>query len=89
MFGKRFGKDKVMDSVEILINDLNNKIAKLERDLEQAEQDILDFEGIARTWKEGYEEEVSKLRIKIKEQELIIEELENEITSLGKNYGRN
>ena len=68
-----------MISPEQLISDLLNEITKLKEELDQAKQDILDFERAALIWKKGYQDTERKLRIKLENAEQTIEELENEL----------
>lgn len=71
-----------MITPEQLIYDLQQENAKLQQELYQAEIHITDFELAAKEWKKGYGDMEKKLKIKIKELEQIVEELESEIKNL-------
>lgn len=67
---------------EQLIYDLQSQIMRLEKELEQAQQDIKDFEVLAVEWKKGYRDLESKHRVKTRENELVMGELQDEIDEL-------
>jgi predicted nucleic acid-binding Zn-ribbon protein len=68
-----------MISPEQLISDLLNEITKLKEELDQAKQDILDFERAALIWKKSYGQTEAKLRIKLENAEQTIEELQEDL----------
>lgn len=47
---------------EPIIDDLHKQIAKLQEELEQANQNVKDFESLAHTWKDSYEELYAKYK---------------------------
>ncbi len=67
---------------EQLIYDLQSQVIKLEKELEQAQKDIKDFEVLAVEWKKGYRELERKYKIESMEAEQIICELERELRDL-------
>jgi len=67
---------------EQLIYDLQSQITRLERELEQAQQDIKDFEVLAQEWKKGHEDLKAKHRAEVKNMGQIILEMEDEIEEL-------
>ena len=64
---------------EQLISNLQDKIENLIKELEQAQQDIRDFEVLAIEWRKGYKELESKHRIQVTEKDQVIRELETEL----------
>jgi hypothetical protein len=66
-------------SPEQLITELNIENASLKAKLEEAEQHIKDFEKLAFSWKEGYQDAERYLKIKIEHLEQITEELQKEL----------
>lgn len=68
-----------MISPEQLIRDYADTITKLREDLAVSEQNVKDFERLALTWQKSYNEEVPRLKAKIKTLEGTIEELEREL----------
>ena len=71
-----------MDHTERLINSLNSTIARLEQQLSNAQQDILDFEKLAIEWRKGHAELEAKHRIEVGNLKATIEELEAELKML-------
>jgi hypothetical protein len=70
---------------EQLIASLQDQIVKLEIALAIEQQNVKDFENIAIEWKKGYEEESKRLGIKLKEAEIVIEQLEEELRQMKDN----
>jgi len=68
-----------MISPEQLITNLVEKIVRLEKELEEAQKDIKDFEVLAIEWKKGHRDLENKHRVEIGNLRQIIEELEKEI----------
>jgi len=68
-----------MITPEQLIYDLQSQIARLETELNQAQQDIKDFEVLAVEWKKGYDKSKRDYEIKLEHAEQIIEELQEEL----------
>jgi predicted nucleic acid-binding Zn-ribbon protein len=64
---------------EQLIYDLQSQIVRLEKELEQAQKDIKDFEVLAVEWKRGYEELRRNHNVEIGNLEQEIEELKKEL----------
>lgn len=71
-----------MINPEQLIYDLQKQILSLEKELNQAQEDIKDFEKLAIEWKKGHRYLESKHRIKLMEYEQIIKELKEELRSV-------
>lgn len=71
-----------MITPEQLINDLQKENERLQKELDQAQKDIRDFEVLAIEWKKGYRELEIKYRAKLKESDQVIRELEEEIEEL-------
>lgn len=71
-----------MISPEQLVNDLLKHNEMLFKELEQAQQDIKDFEKLAVEWRKGYADLERKHRIEIGNLEQTIEELETELDEL-------
>ena len=67
---------------EQLIYDLQSQIIRLEKELEQAQKDIKDFEVLAQEWKRGYAKREMDLNIKLANANQTIEELESELMTL-------
>lgn len=63
---------------EQLIYDLQKQIILLESELNQAQQDIKDFELAAIEWKNGYQDMEKNYRIKLANALKTIEQLEEE-----------
>ena len=70
-----------MITPEQLIYDLQLQITRLERELEQAQEDIKDFEVLAVEWKKGFEKLNKKHQIEVGNLEQEMEELKNELDS--------
>lgn len=70
---------------EQLIYDLQKQVLFLEKELEQAQQDIKDFEALAVEWKKGHRELEAKHKVKLMEAEQIIRELEQDLKDERKN----
>lgn len=68
-----------MITPEQLIYDLQSQIIKLEKELDQAQTDIRDFEVLAIEWKKGHRELEAKYKVKLMEKDQIIKELENDL----------
>ena len=64
---------------EQLIYDLQSQIIRLEKELEQAQKDIKDFEVLAVEWKKGFTELNRKHQAEVTNLKQTIEELEKEI----------
>ena len=64
---------------EQLIYDLQSQVIRLEKELEQAQNDIKDFEKLAQTWRRGYDDVTRDLKRKLANAERIIEELQKEL----------
>ena len=71
-----------MISPEQLIANLIEKIVRLEKELEEAQKDIKDFEVLAVEWKKGHGELKFKHDVKQMEKDQIIRELEDDIEEL-------
>jgi predicted DNA binding CopG/RHH family protein len=74
---------------EQLISELQKENQRLLEELEQAQQDIKDFERLAQVWKKGYSDTERDLRIKLKNAEQTIEQLEEELSEWIVKNGRN
>lgn len=68
-----------MTSVEQLLADKDKEISKLQEDLAISEQNVKDFESLARTWMHSYNEEVPRLKAKIKNLEQTVESLQEDL----------
>lgn len=68
-----------MITPEQLIYDLQTRIVRLEKELEQAQTDIKDFEVLAQEWRKGYSELKSKHHMETTNLKQTIEELEKEL----------
>ena len=73
-----------MQEAENLINDLRKQVAKLQEDLAISEQNVKDFEQLAHTWKDSYDEQVPRLNAKVTNLEQTIEQLETELDEVKK-----
>lgn len=71
-----------MITPEQLIRDLQRENERLQKELDEANEHIKDFEKLAIEWKKGHGELNLKHRVKMKELEQIISELEDEIEEL-------
>jgi predicted nucleic acid-binding Zn-ribbon protein len=67
---------------EQLIYDLQSQIVRLEKELEQAQTDIKDFEVLAIEWKKGHDELRRLHKKEMKNMDQIIEELLKELKEL-------
>jgi len=68
-----------MSTPEQFIYDLQSQVIRLEKELNQAQQDIKDFEVLAIEWKKGYSKAAKSYEIKLEHAEQIIEELREEL----------
>lgn len=64
---------------EQLITSLEFQVLSLKQDLEQAQQDIKDFERAAIEWRKGYSDMEKNLRVKLHHAEQTISELRSEL----------
>ena len=64
---------------EQLIYDLQSQVVRLEKELEQAQKDVRDFEVLAQEWKRGHADLNTKHRIEVANLKQTIEELEKEL----------
>jgi hypothetical protein len=64
---------------EQLIYDLQSQVVRLEKELDQAQKDIRDFEILAIEWKKGHRELERKHRTEIGNLEQVIQELKAEL----------
>lgn len=64
---------------ESIICELEKDNIKLKAELEQAQQDIKDFEEIAKVWKRSYGEMETKFKILLANAEQVIEQLEKDL----------
>jgi uncharacterized protein YhaN len=71
-----------MITPEQLIYDLQKQVAKLEEELAQYQQHLLDFELAAKSWKKGYLDMEKCYKVKLVEANQTIEELREEIEEL-------
>ena len=78
-----------MISPEQLITNLIEKIVRLEKELEEAQKDIKDFEVLAVEWKKGYSELKRKHNIELGNAKKTIEELEDELKETKNPYYEN
>jgi len=69
-----------MITPEQFIYDLQSQIMRLEKELDQAQKDIRDFEILAIEWKKGYGELNKKHRMEVANLKRTIGELEKELT---------
>lgn len=67
-----------MITPEQLVTNLTDQVSKLEKELEEAQQDIKDFEKLAHEWKEGWEKTERDLKIKLANAQQTIEQLEKD-----------
>lgn len=68
-----------MISPEQFISDLQRENARLQSELDQAQQDIKDFEVLAIEWRKGYRDMEREYRIKLANAKQVIEQLEQEL----------
>ena len=73
-----------MITPEQLIYDLQSQVMRLERELEEAQKDIKDFEVLAIEWKKGYSDLNSRHWKEKSNLEQEIEELKKELEDIKK-----
>ena len=67
---------------EQLIYELQSQVLRLESELNQAQQDILDFEKAAKIWQKSYLDMEKEYKQKIANRDQTIEELQKELKEL-------
>lgn len=70
---------------EQFIYDLQSQIVRLEKELEQAQADIKDFEALAIEWQIGHNKLKMKHDIAIQEKDQIIKELQDDLLDFKAN----
>lgn len=65
---------------DALLDAKDKEIADLKEKLEQAEQNVKDFERLAHVWKKAYEKDNPRLIAHITELEQIVEDLEDDLS---------
>lgn len=73
-------------TVEDLIRSLEDENERLTKELEQAHQDIKDFERLALVWKKSYQELEFNYSVQLGNKDQVIEDLETDLEWWKQHY---